>query len=129
MPVTVIRVGNGRFRVGDAPARIAWAVANGAERWVFLDGNLYVIESARGGARARRRGHGDSLAAPMPATVRKIHVKPGDAVAAGDVLVVLDAMKMELPIRAPRAGRVGALLCTEGELVQPGIPLVALEEQ
>jgi 3-methylcrotonyl-CoA carboxylase alpha subunit len=124
----VTRIGNGLFRVGEAPARIAWAVADGTARWVFLDGDVYVIEAARGGARTRRRGHGDSLAAPMPATVRKIHVKAGDSVAAGDVLLVLDAMKMELPVRAPRAGRIRALQCTEGELVQPGIPLVALED-
>jgi biotin carboxyl carrier protein len=129
VPPTVTRIGNGMFRVGDGPTRIAWAAADDSVRWVFLDGNVYVIETARGGARTRRRGHGDSLAAPMPATVRRIHVQPGDVVVAGDVLVVLDAMKMELLIRAPCGGRVGALHCTEGELIQPGIPLVTLEDQ
>lgn len=117
------------FRVGGAPSKRAWGVADGAARWVFVDGTVYVIESAGGAARPRRRGHGDSLGAPMPATVRKIHVKQGDHVLAGDVLIVLDAMKMELPVRAPRAGRVVGLHCSEGDLVQPGIPLVALEDQ
>ena len=129
MPPTVTRIGDGLVHVGEAPARRAWGAADGATRWVFLDGAIYVIESARGAVRPRRRAHGDSLAAPMPATVRKIHVKEGDTVAAGDVLIVLDAMKMELPIRAPRAGRVAQLHCSEGELVQPGIPLVALEDR
>src|SRR5918992_281821 len=115
------------FRVGDAPARIAWAAIAGDARWVFLDGCVYVIESARGGGRPRARGHGGSLAAPMPATVRKINVAPGDRVTAGDALVVLEAMKMELLVRAPGSGVVGALHCTEGELVQPGIPLLTLE--
>jgi biotin carboxyl carrier protein len=40
---------------------------------------------------------------------------------------MLEAMKMELPIRAARAGRVKALACREGELVQPGVPLVEME--
>ena len=128
MPPTVTRIGDGVFRVGEAPSKRAWGVADGAARWVFLNGTVYVIESARGAARPRRSGHGDSLAAPMPATVRKIHVKQGDSVAVGDVLIVLDAMKMELPVRAPRAGRVAGLHCSEGDLVQPGIPLVALED-
>jgi 3-methylcrotonyl-CoA carboxylase alpha subunit len=63
----------------------------------------------------------------MPATVVAINVAPGQEVAAGDLLVMLEAMKMELPIRAPRPGRVKALACREGELVQPGMLLVQLD--
>ena len=63
----------------------------------------------------------------MPATVVAITVTPGQEVAAGDLLVMLEAMKMELPISAPRGGRVKALHCREGELVQPGVPLVEME--
>jgi biotin carboxyl carrier protein len=62
----------------------------------------------------------------MPATVRAIHVAPGDRVARGDTLVVLEAMKMELPLKAPADGTVASVACEVGELVQPGIPLVAL---
>ena len=69
------------------------------------------------------------LAAPMPATVTAVNVTPGQQVETGDVLVVLEAMKMELPIRAPRDGRVKAVACKPGELVQPGVPLVELEQQ
>ena len=60
----------------------------------------------------------------MPATVIDILVAPGQAVEAGDVLLKLEAMKMELPIRSPRAGTVRAIHCLVGELVQPGLPLV-----
>ncbi len=63
----------------------------------------------------------------MPATVVAINVTPGQAVTAGDVLVVLEAMKMELAITAPRDGRVRAIACRVGELVQPGVPLVEFE--
>jgi 3-methylcrotonyl-CoA carboxylase alpha subunit len=60
----------------------------------------------------------------MPGTVLAIAVTTGQQVRTGDVLLTLEAMKMELPIRAPRDGVVTAINCTEGELVQPGILLV-----
>jgi 3-methylcrotonyl-CoA carboxylase alpha subunit len=53
----------------------------------------------------------------------------GDAVRQADVLVVLEAMKMELPIRATASGIVTAINCREGELVQPGQPLVEIDGQ
>jgi acetyl-CoA carboxylase biotin carboxylase subunit len=73
--------------------------------------------SARGSA-----GHG--LVAPMPATVIKILVTPGQSVKKGDTLVVLEAMKMELPIRAPADAMVAAVCCREGDLVQADVALV-----
>ena len=63
-------------------------------------------------------------APPMSATVVRIAVAPGDRVHQGDLLVSLEAMKMELPIRAPRDGIITAVLCREGDLVQPGQVLV-----
>ena len=64
---------------------------------------------------------------PMPATVVAIHVTPGQVVAEGDTLIVLEAMKMELPIRAPRNGVVKTVACATGELVQPGVNLLEFE--
>jgi 3-methylcrotonyl-CoA carboxylase alpha subunit len=62
----------------------------------------------------------------MPATVMKVLVTPGGVVRKGDTMVVLEAMKMELPIRAPGDGTVLAVNCREGELVQPDATLVEL---
>jgi acetyl/propionyl-CoA carboxylase alpha subunit len=76
-----------------------------------------------------RRAHvrdQDALSAPMPATVVRINVAAGDTVKDGDVLVLLEAMKMELPVRAPRDGVVARVNCRPSELVQPGEPLVEL---
>ncbi len=70
----------------------------------------------------------DALSSPMPATVAGVEVNAGDMVTAGDLLVTLEAMKMELPIRSPRDGRVKAVNCQKGDLVQPGVPLVELDE-
>ena len=74
--------------------------------------------------RATRASSGDTLVAPMPATVLKIHVKGGDAVKKGDTVLVLEAMKMELPIRAPADATIGAVCCREGELVPADATLV-----
>ncbi|MGH9411278.1 MAG: acetyl-CoA carboxylase biotin carboxyl carrier protein subunit, partial [Vicinamibacterales bacterium] len=51
----------------------------------------------------------------------------GDSVRAGDVLILLEAMKMELPVRAPADARVTAVHCRPGDLVQPNVGLIDLE--
>lgn len=118
-------LGTGRYRVN---GRLAYAVRDRGRTWVFIDGRTYVIEpEARDAERVHATDDQVALSAPMPSTVIAIKVAPGQEVAAGDLLVLLEAMKMEVPIRAPRAGRVKSLACREGELVQPGIPLLDLE--
>jgi 3-methylcrotonyl-CoA carboxylase alpha subunit len=67
---------------------------------------------------------GQSLIAPMPATVIKVNVRTGDAVKKADILIVLEAMKMELPLRALGDGVVSAVRCREGELVPADATLV-----
>jgi len=67
---------------------------------------------------------GKNLIAPMPATVIAVHVRAGDAVKKGDIVVVLEAMKMELPLRALGEGVVSAVRCREGELVQADATLI-----
>ena len=69
----------------------------------------------------------DALSAPMPATVSAILVEPDAVVEAGDTLLRLEAMKMELAIHAPSTGRVTTVNCRVGDLVLPGRPLVTLE--
>ena len=77
-------------------------------------------------ASARRAANSaaGALTAPMPATVIKVQVQAGDAVKKGDVMIVLEAMKMELPLRALGDGVVSAVRCREGELVQADATLV-----
>lgn len=105
--------------------RHAWSVADGDTRWVFVDGEVFAFEVQRPGRRTSAAHHG-SLSAPMPATVIRINVTAGAAVSRGDTLLVLEAMKMELPVRAPADGVVKAVTCREGELVQPGVLLVEM---
>lgn len=79
-------------------------------------------------AEVARQAEAGGLTAPMNASVVAVPVAVGDTVEAGAPLVVLEAMKMEHSIRAPRAGVVAALFCSPGELVAEGTPLVELEE-
>ena len=125
-------LGGGRFLVSDGTHQhVAYAVVAGSVRWVFLNGHTYVVGSGQSAVgskeRPARRDDDLALAAPMPASVSSVNVAVGQQVARGDVLIMLEAMKMELPIKAPRDGRVTTIACRQGELVQPGIPLLELE--
>lgn len=112
---------------GDAVRRGSVAV-RGNEAWVQIAGEVFVFTVAESARRSRAAGRDqDVLTPPMPATVVRIAVSPGQSVEAGDLLVALEAMKMELPIRAPRAAVVRAVHCSAGELVQPGQVLLDLE--
>ena len=126
--VAVRSNGDGSLRVG-SPGQVAWSIASGHTRWVFLDGHVYEFDVQQAGrGRKRGTGHHGSLSAPMPATVRRINVKIGDRVERGDTLLILEAMKMELPVKSQAAGVIEAINCQEGELVQPGAPLIEIEE-
>ena len=126
----VTPLANGRFLVTQGDQRLlAHAAVSGRHTWVSIGPHTFVIDRSRPAGGGRLATHDDAvaLASPMPATVTSLSVAVGDQVKAGDVLVVLEAMKMELPIKAPRDGRVKAIACRTGELVQPGIPLLELE--
>jgi len=122
-------IGHGGWRVSAGARSVVVYVApdeNGY--WVHVDGRVYRIEITRAGAEPRRRtsARDHALAAPMPATVLSIVAPVGQAVRAGDPVLMLEAMKMELPIRAPRDGVVTAIHCREGELVSAGVTLVEI---
>ena len=109
-------------RDGDRVERL-FAVVAGDVTWVFHDGVTYRIDAPSTSRRRAQQSHG-SLTAPMPATVVSVNVGPGEEVKAGQTLIVLEAMKMELPVRAPGDGRVKAVHCKAGDLVQPEVPLI-----
>lgn len=127
--IEVLPLGDGRYQVTRGAQRtIAFAVA-GRDTWVFLDGRTYVVSDAPNGSPRRSRiDEQGALTAPMPATVLTINVAAGQPVKRNDVVILLEAMKMELPIRSPRDGVVKAIRCEAGELVQPGTTLLELED-
>ena len=98
----------------------------GDKRQLWVDGRGLMVE------RVRQRGGGPaahgSLTSAIPAVVSQILVAVGDEVAAGDKLILLESMKMVIPIQSPHAGRVTRILCDPGESVPAGVPLVEVEE-
>ena len=99
---------------------------------LWLEGKTYTVNLISPEAR-RSGGAGGALAsdgeikAPMPGTVLKVLVKPGDTVEANQPLVIMESMKMEMTLSAPQAATVKAVSCTEGQLVEMGAVLIKLE--
>ena len=128
----VKHVGEGVYAVDvDGRAETVYVAGPPHDRWAFWNGRVFRgdfrdEEDVRRGRQARPTAK-HALFAPMPATVISVHVKPGDTVKKGDTVVLLEAMKMELPIRAPEDAVVAAVLCRDGELVEADAPLVELE--
>ena len=69
---------------------------------------------------------GETVSAPMPGTILKVAVTAGQAVKEGDLLIVLEAMKMENEIFAPKAGTVAQVLVNKGSSVDTGAALVVI---
>lgn len=109
------------------PVRVA---RDGDRVFVGRAGRVFEVrrESARPAGRpgAKSADHGTGLTAPMPGRIRKILVRPGDRVERGQVILVLEAMKMEHAIRAPRDGTVTMLDRAEGDLVEAGTVLAEI---
>jgi len=71
--------------------------------------------------------HMSEVEAHITGTVWKIEVAVGDSVREGDTVVILESMKMEMPVEAEDGGVVKEILCEEGQAVSEGDPLVVLE--
>jgi biotin carboxyl carrier protein len=128
-PLTIAADGPSGCRVRDGERwRQVYVSVAGNSRQVFVEGEVYEFIVDQGAAPRARSGRlaTDMIAAPMPAKVTAILVEPGCLVTKGDMLLKLEAMKMELPVRAPRDGAVKTVSCTVGELVQPGVALMEL---
>ncbi|HBS48572.1 MAG TPA: 3-methylcrotonyl-CoA carboxylase [Rhodobacteraceae bacterium] len=105
-------------------------VLHGASVSVFADGCSFAFDrpDALAGADADQAG-GDAIIAPMPGLVKLVKATPGQEVATGDALMVLEAMKMEHTLTAPRDGVVAEVLAAEGDQVTDGTLLLQLEPQ
>lgn len=69
---------------------------------------------------------GETVSAPMPGNIIRVDIKEGDKVKAGQVLVILEAMKMENEIVAPKDGTVAQIVTSKGAVVETGSPLVII---
>lgn len=108
-------------------ARRSLTIMRGADAIVFAEGAAFRFSPL--GASAEHQGleAGDEIKAPLPGKIAAITAKPGARVKKGDVLVTLEAMKMEHGLKAPRDGVIAEIAATEGEQVKEGALLVRLE--
>jgi len=85
-----------------------------------------VVPAAPSSSASKGAGAGCGVKAPLPGVIKSIAVRPGQQVAVGDELLVIEAMKMDNIIRATREGTVGTIHVTEGRQVAHGEPLLDL---
>jgi 3-methylcrotonyl-CoA carboxylase alpha subunit len=104
-------------------------VVDGSTISFAFNGDLWFADVVDQGARAKARHRDHSTAAPMPGVVLKLLVRQGDHVGRGAPLIILEAVKMEHQIVAPREATIAGVHCREGELVQPGVELVTFEAE
>lgn len=119
---------DGTLRVQDGYGeRTAIVSRIGAFRSVMLPGvgDATLERVVRGARRERDAG---SMASPMPGKVVALHVVVGDDVSAGQVVAVVEAMKMEMPLTAPHAGRVARIAAAVGDMVDAGVAVVEFEK-
>lgn len=104
-----------------------YAVKLDGDKKATVNGKAYDIAVSEGiSAAPAASGDGKPVEAPLPGNILRICVSEGDSVAEGDVILVVEAMKMETEIKAPEAGTVQSILVTQGDKVQTGQTLVTL---
>ncbi|MFB3818924.1 MAG: biotin/lipoyl-containing protein [Candidatus Methylomirabilales bacterium] len=134
LQVDVLPVGEGLYSLLlDGRSYEVDVLEDGRACIVLVNGQPFRVElrlerpaSGPDGPRAATAG-GGCVTAPMPGKLVKLLVAPGDAVAAGDGVAVLEAMKMENELKAPAAGRVADMRVAEGQTVSAGEVLVVIE--
>lgn len=122
-----LHAGGAQLRLGGQSHAARYAV-QGESIDVFMQGRCHSFALRDVQAHAGAEHHGQNhLSSPIPARIAAIRVAVGDAVTRGQVLLVLEAMKMEIPLTAPRDGVIAALPHGEGAMVREGEDLVELE--
>jgi len=116
------------IRTDGTVSRCAVARDNGGI-WVSLRGRTVYLESAK----ARHEGGGvpevsdNEVRAPMTGTILDVKVQPGDSVSKGDLLAVMEAMKMEYRLEATMSGTVAKVECKVGDMLDVGTLLIELK--
>ncbi len=127
-PVSVAPAGGETLLIVGVPHRLP-VVRSGDRLWALVDGSAWTVDLLDPLAPPAVEGAGgDSLVAPMPGRIVTVAAKVGDTVTRGQVLVVLEAMKVQMRLAAPRDGTVAALRAEAGDLVDEGTELVGFAD-
>ena len=128
--VSALQIASGSWLMHiDGERFLAHSAMDKEARYIHLNGTQFKLEKSEG---RRRRGKGASgggdLAAEMPGQVIDVRVVEGDTVQVGDVLVVLEAMKMEIRITAPHDGTIAKVFVKTGDVVDRGQYLIEVKQ-
>jgi len=128
--VEVLRAADGQLDLLIDGRRVTAQVSSSGEaRWVTMGGRTSRFIRSSGAAAGRSAHlHASNLTAPMPGQVRAVNVTAGEAVHKGQTLVVIEAMKMELRVQAPRDGVVGKVFVSVGQSVEREQLLIEVDE-
>lgn len=133
LPINLETGADGRawLTLGDRHVEVVVAT-RGDEIFIHLDGEAYQLRYQHPLDRLAAQGHGsadDSVRAPMPGSIVAVHVKPGDTVVKGQTVLVMESMKMETTIGAPRDGVVQAVQFDKGQTFDRDAMLLSLEPE
>ena len=103
--------------------------ADGDKRYMWVNGRSFSYNKIQNRKQTAVDDDSTHLSASIPAIVADILVSVGDVVADGDKLILLESMKMVIPIQAQFAGTVRSVNCAIGEAVQPGVPLLEMDAE
>ena len=118
---------DGRLKItANGVTKFAHSAKVGDVWWVHLDGHVFCIEKIEAGSNSDDLEGG--LIAPMPGKILEVLVEKGQSVASGDLLLVMEAMKMEHRIVANVDGVIATMNLKEGDQVQQGDVLVEISE-
>lgn len=119
----------GQLKIGLGDTILKCVVASKSEsRYVFVDGDVYRVKHCTHGTKKKKKAENgeESLASPISGTVVEVKVKKGDKVKKAEVLLVIEAMKMEYLIRAPFAGTIEKVHFKESDQIEIGAQTVEL---
>lgn len=116
--------------IAEGRARCLTLIARGDGSWRLLEaGQVSALRSLNQGLGAEGPATPTGALAPMDGVLRQLAVGPGENVTAGQVLYVLEAMKMQLQVSAPRAGRIAGVHTEVGVRVRKGDILLSFEQE
>ena len=116
---------NGRINIEMNGIKKFFHVAKSGDIWwIHFEGKVYTVNSSESGASSSEELGG--LTAPMPGTIQQIIVKKGQKVRSGQTLIILEAMKMEHKIKAPKSGEIISINYSVGDRVDMGVNLIEI---
>ncbi|MBK70677.1 MAG: hypothetical protein CMB53_04725 [Euryarchaeota archaeon] len=113
--------------VTEGTPKFAHVARVGDDWWIHLDGRAHLVRGHEKGS-TKGQESGSGLTAPMPGTIQEVLVSEGQRVREGQTLMVMEAMKMEHKIQAPRGGEVSLIHFEEGDRVDMGSVLIELAD-